>query len=198
MFDTDELVADLISCLAESDPRRAVRQTLDRAVASPAEMVSALPPEAAGIDLLYRSDELTVLTAVWAPGMSIFPHDHRMWACIGVYAGREDNAFFRRPADGVPGLVPSGDKRLDVGDVTLLGADTVHAVHNPLDQVTAAVHVYGGDFITQDRSQWLEPAMVEEPYDLTLANQVFADANAEWKSPTSAGNRTGACHRRSG
>ena len=32
--------------------------------------------------------------------MTIMPHDHRMWAVIGIYTGRENNIFWRRlPAD---------------------------------------------------------------------------------------------------
>ena len=41
-----------------------------------------------------------MLNVIWGPGMTIMPHDHRMWAVIGVYTGREDNIFWRRlPAD---------------------------------------------------------------------------------------------------
>ena len=28
--------------------------------------------------------------------MTIIPHNHLMWAMIGVYTGREDNIFWRR------------------------------------------------------------------------------------------------------
>ena len=28
--------------------------------------------------------------------MALNPHDHRMWAVIGMYGGQEDNAFYRR------------------------------------------------------------------------------------------------------
>jgi predicted metal-dependent enzyme (double-stranded beta helix superfamily) len=34
--------------------------------------------------MLHRSDDLTILQIVWAPGMRLFPHDHDMWACIGI------------------------------------------------------------------------------------------------------------------
>ena len=107
--------------------------------------------------------------------------DHRMWACVGIYSGRELNELYRRPAHGA-GLVRSGEKRLDEGDVLLLGADTVHAVTNPVDAPTGAIHVYGGDFVAQPRNQWLEPDLVEEPYDLDLVTQEFAAANAAWRA----------------
>ena len=33
-------------------------------------------------------------------GHALYPHDHRMWAAIGIYAGQEDNAFYRRTGAG--------------------------------------------------------------------------------------------------
>ncbi len=92
---------------------------------------------------LYRSSALTVLRFVWPPAVELFPHDHRMWAAIGIYGGGEDNTFFRRVPEG---LVVSGGKQLRAGDVALLGADVIHAVANPSRAYTAAIHVYGGDY----------------------------------------------------
>jgi len=40
------------------------------------------------IDVWYR--DLTILNVVWTPGMVVYPHDHRTWAVIGLYGGRED------------------------------------------------------------------------------------------------------------
>jgi predicted metal-dependent enzyme (double-stranded beta helix superfamily) len=50
--------------------------------------------------------------------MAAYPHDHRMWALIGLYAGREDNTFYRRSPEG---LQVAGSKQLETGDTTLLG-----------------------------------------------------------------------------
>jgi predicted metal-dependent enzyme (double-stranded beta helix superfamily) len=180
VFDIDQLIADCRACLTEAEPRRAIKETLRGAVADPSSITAVLPPDQAGITLHHQSDDLTVLEAVWAPGMRLYPHDHQMWACIAIYAGQEDNEFFRRPPDRRAGLVESGGKQLRVGDVTLLGSDTIHAVTNPLRGVTAAIHVYGGDFVNQPRSQWLEPARVEEAYDLDRTRAVFAEANSGW------------------
>jgi len=58
----------------------------------------------------------------------------------------------------------------------------VHSVTNPLGVPTGAIHVYGGDFVAQPRSQWAPPEQLEEPYDVERVNRVFADANAAWHS----------------
>jgi predicted metal-dependent enzyme (double-stranded beta helix superfamily) len=182
MFDVDELIADCRAALAEDEPRRAVREVVERAVAAPTDVGDVLRPTEGGLTLLYNADDLTVLHVVWAPGMELFPHDHRMWAVIGIYAGQEDNAFFRRAAPGSPFLTESGGKELKLSDTILLGDDVIHSVSNPLDRLTAAIHVYGGDFVNQPRSQWGPGPRNERPYDMNLAREEFAKANAAWAS----------------
>ena len=45
--------------------------------------------------------------------MTIMPHNHRMWAVIGVYTGREDNIFWRRlPGAGRGMIEAAGAKSL--------------------------------------------------------------------------------------
>ncbi|HEY8543898.1 MAG TPA: hypothetical protein VIL36_02580 [Acidimicrobiales bacterium] len=182
MFDVDELVADCQAALAEAQPRTAIREVLERALARPDEVAAALRPEEGGLHMLHHAEDLTVIHVVWAPGMVLFPHDHRMWAAIGIYTGREDNAFYRRSAPGARTLVESGGKRLDEGDIVVLGDDTIHGVTNPLRRLTGAIHVYGGDFVNQPRSQWGPGPREERPYDIAAARQQFAEANAAWRA----------------
>ncbi len=62
--------------------------------------------------------------------MTIMPHDHRMWAVIGIYTGGEDNMFWRLSASRATGrggrCAPAGRRRLP------LGRDIVHSVTNPI------------------------------------------------------------------
>jgi predicted metal-dependent enzyme (double-stranded beta helix superfamily) len=182
MFDLDQFVADCRAARSEDEPRQAVRDVVQRAVSDPSAVGDVLQPAEGGLTLLYHDDDLTILDVVWAPHMAIYPHDHRMWAAIGIYAGQEDNAFFRRAAPGAPTLTESGGKQLFESDVALLGDDTIHGVTNPRDTLTAAIHVYGGDFVNQPRSQWGPGPRKERPYDLAEARQLFADANAAWRA----------------
>ena len=95
----------------------------------PAELVAgAAGRRRAELVPLHASDDLTVLNVVWAPGMRFRPHNHLMWAAIGLYGGQEDNTFYRRTGQGI---VQSGGRQLRTGDVALLGDDTIHAVTNP-------------------------------------------------------------------
>ena len=182
MFDIDDFIDGCRAAVAETEPRRAVRQVLERAVSEPAAVGDALSPAEGGFTLLHHAPDLTVLHVVWAPGMRIFPHDHNMWAAIGIYAGQEDNEFFRRSRPDRRGLEPSGGRELRERDVVLLGDDTIHAVTNPLGRLTAAIHVYGGDFVNEPRSQWGPGPVEERPYDIDVAQQQFAKANAAWRA----------------
>ena len=101
-MDLDRFVEDCVAANEGPDAQEAVRQVLERAVADPRAMQKALmqkamgEPERAGIDVLHRSDSLTIFNATWTPQMNLMPHNHRMWANIGIYTGREDNIMWRR------------------------------------------------------------------------------------------------------
>jgi predicted metal-dependent enzyme (double-stranded beta helix superfamily) len=182
MFDVDEFIEACIAANGEDEPRRAVREVLERAVSAPGDVADALAPTEAGFTLLHHTADLTVLHVVWAPKMQIHPHDHRMWAAIGIYAGQEDNAFYRRSGPEQRHLTESGGKQLAVGDTVLLGDDTIHGVANPSVGLTGAIHIYGGDFIEQPRSQWGPGPLVERPYDMEDTRRTFADANDAWRA----------------
>jgi predicted metal-dependent enzyme (double-stranded beta helix superfamily) len=180
MLDRDELVARCITASEEAEPRLAVKEVLESAVR---ELVESVEKPASGwLDIWHLSPTLTVLNAVWPPAMTLYPHDHRMWAAIGIYGGQEDNTFYRRREGR---LVATGGKDLRQQDVVLLGDDTIHAVHNPLGRYTGAIHVYGGDFVNTARSQWDPETLLEEPYDLAAVRALFDAADkASETSPT--------------
>jgi predicted metal-dependent enzyme (double-stranded beta helix superfamily) len=175
VFDLDGLYAELEATLTETSPPLAAKEILARAVSRPTEVAEALDPTRGGIRLLLHTPRITVIDATWAPHMRLMPHDHRMWAVIAVYQGAEDNEFFRRGDAGA--LVPSNGRRLDAGEVVVLGDATIHAVANPGPVLTGGIHVYGGDFVHQPRSQWGPGDEVERPYDLDEALRQFDAAN---------------------
>jgi len=90
-----------------------------------------------------------------SPGMRmVMPHNHRMWAVIGIYTGREDNVFWRR-LKGTPNKIEAaGAKALCEMDAEPLGTDIIHSVINPINKLTGAIHIYGGDFFAVERSEW--------------------------------------------
>ena len=181
MIATDQLVASCIEAVRDADPRGAVREVVTRFVNGKALGDHGFDGPPVGLHVLHRSPDLTVLDVIWPPLMTLYPHDHRMWAAIGIYSGREDNAFYRRDNDS---LVPSGGRSLVDGAVVLLGADVIHSVHNPAQfSYTGAIHVYGGDFVGTRRSQWDSATLTEQPYDLKAVRREFERAERAFRAP---------------
>src|SRR5215212_6186590 len=90
-FDLEQFTADCRTALAADKSHRHVREVVARAVADPAALLKALgEPKRAGLNRLHQSQDLTILNVIWAPMMTIMPHNHSMWAVIGIYTGRED------------------------------------------------------------------------------------------------------------
>ncbi len=167
MFDKDQFIADLRGSLAERS-RMAMAEIVARAVADPESITRQLgEPTKPGVQVLHKSPELTVLTLAWAPRQITLPHDHRMGAVIGMYGGREDNMFWRKVAGATRFQIePAGGEALGTGNITILGRDIVHSVVNPLDKISVAIHVYGGDFFAARRSMWDAETLSEQPYDI--------------------------------
>ena len=135
--------------------------------------------EAGGITTLHHADDLTILRVAWTPGMALYPHEHRMWAVIGMYGGQEDNAFYRRAPQGLESV---GGKELPAGDVLVLGDDVIHSVANSRAEYAVALHVYGGDFFAVERSEWDFETFTERPRDFARTTQLFDDANVRWRN----------------
>jgi predicted metal-dependent enzyme (double-stranded beta helix superfamily) len=121
-------------------------------------------------EALYRGRDLLVLHGVVPPTpRPVDPHDHRMWAVIGVYHGQEDNQLFAR-VDGA--LEPTERFSLRAGDVRRLDASTIHSVQAADGRYMGAVHVYGGDLFATPRSTWRDG--VEQPNDESALPALFA------------------------
>jgi predicted metal-dependent enzyme (double-stranded beta helix superfamily) len=111
------------------------------------------------------------------------PHNHQMWAVIGIYTGREDNIFWRRvPGDRGGKLEAAGAVALSARDARPLGDNIIHSVTNPIARLTGAIHVYGGDFFGADRSEWDPETLEEGRYDVAKNMRLFEEANALYRT----------------
>ena len=180
MFDLDRFTEECLEAACADGGHKAVREIVARAVAEPGAVLAALgEPKRAEAGALHRSAHLTILNVVWGAGMAVMPHNHLMWAVIGVYTGREDNIFWRRVRQAPRGLIEAaGAKSLGEKDAEPLGRDIIHSVTNPLGRLTGAIHVYGGDFFAQRRSEWDPETLRESEYDLAKNIRLFEEANA--------------------
>ena len=95
-FDLDQLISDCKKGVKESDPQTAINEILARVVSEGTSVISALgEPKRAEMQKLHQGNDLTILNVIWAPWMTLLPHNHEMWAVIGIYTGREDNKIGR-------------------------------------------------------------------------------------------------------
>src|SRR5262244_38312 len=178
MFEAERFVADCRAAFAEDPTHKAIREVLASTVSDPTAVLKGLgEPKRAEIQKLFHSDALTIINVVWAPGMMVMPHNHRMWAVIGIYTGREDNVFWRR-LKGVPNKIEAvGAKALCETNAEPLGTDIIHSVINPIGRLTGAIHVYGGDFFAVPRQEWDPERLTEQPYDVQKTLQMFEESN---------------------
>ena len=191
MFQKDCFIDDCRSAVADGQP--AIRELVLAAVADPSGIVAELgEPTTAGVFPMYGGDDLTVINFIWAPCMTLLPHNHNMFAVIGIYSGREDNMFWRRIDDGGgagPGIEAAGAESMGPGQAATLGPDIIHSVANPIAKLTSAIHVYGGDFFNppEPRSQWDHETLVEKPWDMDHTRAVFREAQTRFDAGRAAG-----------
>ena len=178
MFDLDAFRSEC-SAAARGGGQPAIREIVARGVYSPGDVLRALgEPRRAEVTTLHRAADLTILHVVWGPRMTVMPHNHNMWAVIGIYTGREDNILWRRLPDAPGGQIEAaGAKAIGQRDTLPLGRDIIHSVTNPIGRLTGAIHVYGGDFFNVPRSEWDPERLLEQPGDVQNALKLFEESN---------------------
>ncbi len=170
-FDRDRFIDNVKRAL--SDGPDAVDEVMARAVSDPNSVLRELgEPNAAAIELLHREDDLSIFNIVWPPMAVLVPHDHLMWATIGVYTGREDNIMWRRNGESIEATTATS---VGTKEVFALPSDAVHSVVNPVSRYTAAIHVYGGDLSSARRSQWDPLTLSEKPFDVEEGRRILQE-----------------------
>jgi predicted metal-dependent enzyme (double-stranded beta helix superfamily) len=175
-FDVERFVEDCrLASANPADAQRSVQEVLARELADASAVMQGVgEPQKGGIQTLYRSDALTILNIVWSPLMQLMPHEHRMWSVIGIYTGREDNIFWQRQGRE---LAAHKATALTKGSVAPLPHDVIHSVTNPIEKLTGAIHIYGGDFFAVPRSEWDPETLSERAWSLEKARRLFEQSN---------------------
>lgn len=172
-----KFIENCIEANKDSNPQEAVKKVLEKAVSTPSKILKSIGyPTEAGMKVFLRSKDLTIFSATWTPQMNLMPHNHLMWANIGIYTGREDNILWQRTSEG---LVAKKARCLFEGDVAALNKNAIHSVTNPLKRFTGGLHIYGGDFFATERSQWDPETLNEEPSNGDIIKNIFKEANEQ-------------------
>lgn len=159
-FELAAFIEDCKAARAESDPVSAVCELLRRVLDDTSAVKRGLQGQPAGEGQLYCTEDLTILNVTLPAGLKTAPHDHTMWAVIGIYEGQEDNVFFRETQTG---LVQSREIAVKPGDVLSISPTDIHAIANPLATTTRGLHVYGGDLPAAQRTLWNPKSHQREP-----------------------------------
>ena len=150
----------LAACVAAQLRHR--REWLATFAAGPGLRVTGLSSDA----------ELTVVHLATPVGFAFPPHDHRMVSAVGVLSGIEENIYYARSGDG---LVELGRRTVRAGEVASHADDVIHSIANgSADEPLVAIHVYGGDFMNRERSEWRGDPPREQPYDLARLRALVA------------------------
>jgi predicted metal-dependent enzyme (double-stranded beta helix superfamily) len=152
VFDPDVFVREVRMAANAAEPVAAVQEIVATAIIQGVSIDGALGTTVTGEnDTLFVSESLTVQRIQWVPGLPSIPHEHRMWAIVGVYTGEELNRIYERSFDG---LREARSELVSERSLLVLDSDAIHSVENPGRARTAALHVYGGDILKGERNGW--------------------------------------------
>ena len=176
MFNLDNFIESCESAVTNNETHLEIKEIVEKAVSDPESLMKAVgEPSKTGASPVFSSSKLTIVNVVWAPWVTIYPHNHNIWAVIGIYSGREDNIFWRRISEDKQGRIEAaGARSLCLGDVTPLGPDIIHSVNNPIPRNSGAIHIYGGDFFhVENRSEWNPEDLTEHEYNAENVKNVL-------------------------
>ena len=181
MFNLENFIESCESAVTNNETHLEIKEIVEKAVSDPESLMKAVgEPSKTGASPIFSSSKLTIVNVVWAPWVTIYPHNHNIWAVIGIYSGREDNIFWRRISEDKQGRIEAaGARSLGLGDVTPLGPDIIHSVNNPIPRNSGAIHIYGGDFFhVENRSEWDPEDLTEHEYNAENVKNVLESFSA--------------------
>ena len=154
----NELALQCRQCVDAGGGSEEIRGLVERALAEQ----TAVPLQTDIDRIVYRADDLLVVSLA-QPAFGNTPiHNHGIWCVIGVAVGREDNAFYERSPSG---LVETRRVRLNAGECVALEPDVIHKIRNPDAAQSQVLHIYGGDLLGASRSMWSPHTAEESPLD---------------------------------
>src|SRR5438552_10682853 len=107
VFDLELFKGECAEAASRGAGQQAIREIVARAVEVPGAVLDSLgEPRRAEVKTLHRSADLTILNVIWRPRLTVMPHNHNMWAVIGIYTGPCGDGDRMRPVAGSRRRVP--------------------------------------------------------------------------------------------
>ena len=174
MFDLSRFTESCRQALQAADAAAAVQIIVRDAVGDPKSIAAVFGKGRADTDttaqytFLHQSHDLTIMQVIAPRRFRSPPHNHLVWAVIGMYEGCERSTFYRR--DGTR-LREDSVHDVTAPEVIPLTQDAIHGIANPLDRPSYALHVYGGTLANPARSIWNPFTFEEEPFQLATLSK---------------------------
>ena len=178
MFELARFIESCRNALHSTDPISTVHRIVRDVIEDRKSIVSALRQGRANSEttaqyiFLHQSPELTILQVITPLRFRSPPHNHLVWAVIGMYEGCEKNRFYRRDGNR---LREDSVRDVTAPEAITLASDAIHGIANPLDRPSYALHVYGGALTNPERSIWNPFTFEEEPFQLATLSK-YEDA----------------------
>jgi predicted metal-dependent enzyme (double-stranded beta helix superfamily) len=112
---------------------------------------AAMPRQVEIDEIVYRANDLFIVSLAQPPHGETPIHDHGIWGVIGIADGCEENIFFRQTDLGPFEI---NRRIVNAGEAIILGSDVIHKIRNPLATRSLGLHVYGGDLGRAERHMW--------------------------------------------
>lgn len=148
-FTFEGFVEEVRRAAEEGDPNASVRRLLGRTIADADSIIAALPDGDEDEIMFYEDDTLSIWFCRFHPHVLMPPHEHRVVAHIGTFAGAEKNILFRRHEGK---LVHEQTIAVAAGDVLSLDEKAIHAVAGEGEESSLALHIYMGPLMKLERS----------------------------------------------
>lgn len=168
-----EFIADVDRIAREETSPQAitgrVAPLLGRLVRNPACLPAEYrrrPASDRGRYMIHRAPHFNVTSVIWGPGDTAAAHNHETWGVIGVVENEIEETRYRVTTTGEAraALEVTAVFRHAAGAVSrLVPGDEVHRMHNPTEQDTIEIHVYGKDLVGLDRKTWTDDG-AERPF----------------------------------
>jgi len=161
MFNQNDFIEKCEAAISTPNALEVITSLVNDAIAKPQDLENAF----VGCDdeehLVHVSDDLTIVHIRLTPNVHFPPHDHLMNAVVGIYEGCETHIFYDRTEHGI---VAKPAVTVAAGNLVAVDVDAIHSVVNTGKNRAAALHVYLGNLVEQERSIWAPDAVTEAPY----------------------------------
>lgn len=150
-FTLDSFLQQLKEAAKTANPEQQVYQVMQQVFTVHIESAADIFRQLDDDVILYEDSVIAVLHYRMPTGVVVPPHDHQLYAIIGVYEGVEENHFYQAMNNQ---LICQAVKPIGKGEVILMRPESIHSVQTANNQHSAAIHVYLGELTKVKRSRF--------------------------------------------